>query len=279
MASSRKARPLVVLAVMLTAAVGLIAPLQAASLRNAGGGASSVTGSKPGEVMWTYYDITDPVATFCTTTTPPGSGCDPGANGDNILRLVNPNGISSLALGGTNANVCAMIYVFDDAEEMGECCGCPLSASDFEAFSARKDLTANYIFGGNPSGNSTGAIAVVATAPNVEYFATNSALTNGHNCPNSQSGACNAGCDPTELPGYAVSPENNVLGAITHNQAVVDGGKLTLGLTEIPLSDDAGGDASNLTYLQNECGALVNNGSGAGFCHCPKIPPPPTIVR
>ena len=36
-----------------------------------------------------------------------------------------------------------------------------------------------------------------------------------------------------------------------------------------PLSDDAGGDPTNLIYLQEQCGAIVGNGTGGGICNCP----------
>jgi Ice-binding-like len=69
-----------------------------------------------------------------------------------------------------------------------------------------------------------------------------------------------------------VTALNNLLGSITHNQAVQAGplnfNSAILGLTEIALSDDAGGDPTNLTYLQEQCGALVGNGSGGGICNC-----------
>jgi hypothetical protein len=42
-------------------------------------------------------------------------------------------------------DACAMIYVFDDDEEMVECCGCPLSSADVQYFSVAHDLTANWI--------------------------------------------------------------------------------------------------------------------------------------
>ena len=58
-----------------------------------------------------------------------------GGAGDNILRLINPNGAANGNLAGAQEQtVCAMIYVFDDDEEMGECCGCPLSSSSAEDF-------------------------------------------------------------------------------------------------------------------------------------------------
>jgi hypothetical protein len=58
----RKGSHLQALAVALTAAIALIAPIEAGNLRNSGGagatGNASVIGSRPGEVMWTYYDTT-----------------------------------------------------------------------------------------------------------------------------------------------------------------------------------------------------------------------------
>jgi hypothetical protein len=67
-----------------------------------------------------------------TTTT----GCGYGGNGDNILRLISHNGNANAAFGAVT-DACAMIYVFDDDEEMGECCGCPLSPADVQYFRLR----------------------------------------------------------------------------------------------------------------------------------------------
>ncbi len=48
---------------------------------------------------------------------------------------------------------------------------------------------------------------------------------------------------------------SNLLGSITHDQAVVENFvgtdvRATFGITEVAFSDDAGGDLTNLTYLQ-----------------------------
>ncbi len=64
---------------------------------------------------------------------------------------------------------------------------------------------------------------------------------------------------------------NNLLGTITHNQEVqafLAPGFATA-LTEVSLSDDGHGDPSNLSYLQQQCGAIVGNSSGGGICDCP----------
>jgi hypothetical protein len=181
--------------------------------------------------------------------------------------------------------VCAMIYVFDDDEEMGECCGCPLSSAQLATFSVARNLTSNWGLSSPKDAtlpfadNILGAIAIVASAPNtvgVLFGPFGSSFVNtGGGGP---AGQClgTACCDPTNVPGYSVTTADNLLGSITHNQFVVRPtddpitiNSLTFGLTETALSDDAGGDPTNLVYLQSQCGALIGNGTGGGTCNCP----------
>ncbi len=254
-------------------ALFMSAPANAASLRQGSSSSSSeVTGSLPGEVLWTYYTTFGSNGEDCppfSNLVPGGPLCGVQGIGDNVIRLVNPNGAANANLAGAEPQtVCAMIYVFDDDEEMGECCGCPLSSAQLATFSVESNLTANWgiqsPLTNNESGtdNSNGAIAVVAAAPNASLICSG------------QSGACNGGCDPTNVPGYSVTAASNLLGSVTHNQIVgrqigTSEEGLTAGITETPLSDDAGGDPTNLTYLQTQCGALVGNGTGGGICNCP----------
>ncbi len=227
--------------------------------------------ASPGEVLWTYYETTEPY-TACEPLSADPNGCNVGGAGDNIIRLINPNGSPNPGLAGVTPHpVCAMIYVFDDDQEMGECCGCPLSSTQLATVSVKQNLTSNWALEGGPVGgeHSNGSISIVATAPNTVI--TTSTPNNGSGCPVTQSGACNSGCDPSALPGYSVSMANNLLGTITHNQEVqTDGGAgFSSGLTEVGLSDDRAGDQTNLVYLQQQCAAIVGNGSGAGICNCP----------
>jgi len=151
-----------------------------------------------------------------------------------------------------------MIYVFDPAQEMGECCGCPISSAGLETFSVEKNLTSNWGLGG--IANNAGAIAIVATAPNALACL-------------GQSGACNGGCDPTNIPGYTPTTANNLLGSITHNWSQLSDPDMMLlmtnRITETALSDDSQGEPNNVTYLQNQCGAIVGNGTGGAICNCP----------
>jgi hypothetical protein len=259
----------------LLVVIALSASANALTLRRGSTSTSSdVTGSLPGQVLWTYYDTTNPF-TFCDSTTASPNGCNVGGNGDNIIRLINPNGAANGNLANAQEQtVCAMIYVFDDDEEMGECCGCPISSTGLLTFSVEFNLTDDWGLSGGPetNRNTVGSIAIVASATNaVENPLTGGCLATGGGA------ACNVldgfGCDPTNKPGYSVTTASNLLGSVTHNQVVQEGSTsesdTISGLTEIGLFDDAAGDPTNLIYLQTQCGALVGNTTGGGICTCP----------
>ena len=160
------------------------------------------------------------------------------AVGDNVLRLINPLGIGS-------ANTCAMIYVFDNDEEMGECCGCPLSPQKLLSLSVDNNLTANWGVTNDP--HQLGVIDVVSAPP----------TGCGPNSP-----GCNGGCAPSALPGYTPAPELKAY--IVHNAMV--GGFLDT-LPEVPLAGTED-DFVALSYLQQECESLLGNSSGTGTCNC-----------
>jgi hypothetical protein len=210
-------------------------------------------------VLWTEYDAF--LADFTC-----GRDCSV-ESGDTIIRLINPNGSANTGISAESGQpVCAMMYVFDDDQEMQECCGCPISSAGMLSFSVDYNLRDNYIRG-NGDGLERGVIAVVAAAPNAS-ITTLGSPSNGLGCTVSQSSACNFGCDPTSNPGYIVTTDNNLLGSRLFSNSGSDDLGLP-GLTEIALFDDGRGDPTNLAYLQAECGQLVGNGSGGGVCSCP----------
>jgi hypothetical protein len=215
----------------------------------------------PGQALFTYYETVEPF-TICGESGAEANGCNTGGHGDNIIRLINPNGSANANLGTTPQVVCAMIYVFDDNQEMGECCGCPLSSAGFTSVSVEKNLTSNWALAGGPAGgaHSNGAIAIIAAAPNTTKLS-----------PGGGGAAANGGCDPTQNPGYPVTMANNVFGSIIHNQIVAGNPNPdeNVGLTETKLFDDCNGNFANEVYLQTQCGALVGNGTGGGICTCP----------
>jgi hypothetical protein len=256
------------LSTSLTAAIASLSA-QISQLQSTMGGVA-----QPGPTLWTYYDTT---AAFvaCGGPNADPNGCNVGGNGDNIIRLINPNGSPNTSLGLAQPHpVWAMIYVFDSDQEMGECCGCQISSAGLGTFSVLQNLTNNWAIGGGPANHGNGAIAIIAAALDTPVVAGAAGSGgNGNGCADTQSAACNSCCDPTVQPGYPVTNANNLLGTVTHNQGVAvtppAAPAFVTGLAEANLSSDGSGDPNNLIYLQSQCGAIVANGAGSGICNCP----------
>jgi hypothetical protein len=54
-------------------------------------------------------------------------------------QSLNPEGCANPTFCGTPISyTCAMVYVFDNTQIMGECCGCPVGAQTFMALSVKK---------------------------------------------------------------------------------------------------------------------------------------------
>jgi hypothetical protein len=226
-------------------AAGALA-LAGAAILAASAGPIARAGTGPGSTFWGEWDLSENTG-----------------NGDNILRLVNPSGSANPEIAPVT-NMCAMIYVFDDDQEMGECCGCPITPAQLATFSFEQDLVNNWGIQ-SPHGegidNNSGAIAIHSSAINQGPFGNTPA------CINPVSGepsfACHGGCDPAT--GYIDNP--TLLGSITHPQLIPN--FTTTKLTEVELFHDGAGDQTNKTYLIKECASLVGNGSGGAICSCP----------
>jgi len=210
----------------------------------------------PGNALFGSYEtnqsgiLTSSAASFATGSTDPS---DPETGtGDAILHLVDPVGNANFSFGPV-VNECAMIYVFDNDEEMGECCGCPITPTGLLTFSFQADLLTNWGTGSVATGD--GMVAVRAGVIN------NTKCTS-FGFPNKKSPACNGGCDPST--GYDVN--GPLLGSITQAAKIGSG---TSNVVELPLFSDGAGDTANNHYLVEQCTALVGNGSGTGICTCP----------
>ena len=69
---------------------------------------------------------------------------------DATVRITNPGtsiGIDDDTAPVTNGNLCAMIYVFDNDQQMTECCGCLTTPDGLRTLSVTKDLTSNPLTG------------------------------------------------------------------------------------------------------------------------------------
>lgn len=153
---------------------------------------------------------------------------------DATVRIDNP--------GYTYGNLCAMVYVFDQDQQMTECCGCVETHNGLRTISVRKNLTSNPLTGVI---SRAGVIKIVSAAVN------------------------NSPCDPTSN----VKPTMNLRAWATHIQnpvkAVVETTVSTgsYPITETEFSDSTLG-ATELANLQAQCAFVGILGSGRGLCTC-----------
>ncbi len=153
---------------------------------------------------------------------------------DATVRIDNP--------GYTYGNLCAMVYVFDQDQQMTECCGCVETHNGLRTISVRKNLTSNPLTGVI---SKAGMVKIVSAAVN------------------------NSPCDPTSN----VKPTMNLRAWATHIQnpvkAVVDTTVSTgsYPITETEFSDSTLG-ATELANLQAQCAFVGILGSGRGLCTC-----------
>ncbi len=148
---------------------------------------------------------------------------------DGSLYITNPG----LTAGGATAgSLCAMIYVFDQNQELNECCGCPVSDSGLLTLSLTNDLTANPLTGIPPA---AGEIMLVPSDIG----------------SNPQ---CNAGTlAPTGILDAWQTNVQSVPASPTLTEASFD---------TVPLA------SGNQAFLASLCGYLQTLGSGAGTCTC-----------
>jgi len=144
---------------------------------------------------------------------------------DGSIRLTNP--------GINGENLCAMIYVFDQSQELSECCGCSITDSGLRTLSVINDLTANPLTGQKLQ---NGVVKVVPS-----------------------DAASNPSCNPESL-----TPSGVVLGWGTNSQILSD---KTSQLTEnkFSLATLSDGESNDLAA---QCTFLHQLGSGQGICTC-----------
>jgi len=242
-------------AFLMASVMTMASPVHAATLHRTTSG-SGGAGDPPGEAITAYYDIG---TNIFTTSAPPNSGTttvgEPAfdtapAGADNYVTLLN----------AASTNLCAMIYVTDNSEELGACCGCPLSPQGKEGipgmdrFSVKQELVQNWAVPFGVSENVTGTILVYAT--------------------NTTGGTVAAPtCDPTGATGTpAITTGVGINGWILHLNSIVSGTSTlgtTTSVTEASFADDSPGDPAEFTALEAQCLNIFSHSSGAGHCVCP----------
>jgi len=164
---------------------------------------------------------------------------------DGTLRLVNDGGQATAETEGIpNGNLWASIYVFDDSQEMQDCCSCFVSPDGLLAESVNKQLA-------NPALELTGRAELNRGVIKVLSSSTN---------------------DPTN-----VVVESGLRGWMTHVQATSttvgstkpypSTGKSPFFVSESVLAD-SNLSAAELSALEESCSLAITLGSGFGACSC-----------
>ncbi len=146
---------------------------------------------------------------------------------DQTVRIDNP---------GTDntANLCAMIYVFDNDQQLSECCGCLVTANGLRTLSVGKNLTNNPLTG---VVSNNGVIKIVSARVN------------------------NSPCDPTSN----VYPQPSVRAWGSHNQNKVG---TAYPVTETEFSDATLSEEELGFNLEEQCSFAQRLGSGHAICSC-----------
>jgi hypothetical protein len=139
---------------------------------------------------------------------------------DTTLRITNPD--------GNEPNLCAMLYVFDQDQQMAECCGCRIARDGLRTLSLNTDLISNPLTGRTPVSGSV----FLLTAD----YAGNS--------------TCNAA---------SFTPDGMAIAWATHLQSSATTEE---SLSQTPLN------ATLSSALQAQCTFIEQLGGGRGRCSC-----------
>jgi hypothetical protein len=162
--------------------------------------------------------LVEPIAAVSYfTATPKGT--------DTTLRMTNPD--------ADGPNLCAMVYVFSQDQQMAECCGCQISRDGLRTFSLKKDLIGNPLTGLAPTSGSVFLVPADSTS--------------------------NPSCDPSAIKptGTAIAWATHLPGSSSNSTAVSEES-----LSETPLS------ATLAAALQTQCYNVQQLGNGQGICSC-----------
>ena len=154
------------------------------------------------------------------------------------LRLTNDGSSPESGISDVSAlpePLCANIYVFDNAEEMQECCSCEITPDGYLDLSVNTNLINNILDHGTKP--TRGIIKVVSSYIPI------------------------GGCNPTS---YAVT--DGIKGWLTHVQKGATAG--TFSLTETPLTDSYLSTLELDLNLARTCGFVQSLGTGTGVCSC-----------
>src|SRR5208282_766609 len=215
----------------------------------------------PGAYLATYFDVS---ASFTKSQQGYGGPGHSGGNGDGLVRVVD---VGNYEANTATGDLCINFYVFDDDQEMQECCSCPTTADEVNIFTTINELTSNPQFS-SPLG--VGVIKIVGS--NDAFGCINGSATGG-------TLATAGSIQPTWLA-------EGLEAWINHTESIASnnpGFKPPFGFVttnSVEKCEHAPIDLAELTILTNECSNIELRASGRGICSCkpPPPPPPPTIT-
>src|ERR1019366_10058199 len=142
-----------------------------------------------GSYLLSYYDV---ATAFLPSSGGYGGSAHSGGTGDALLRIVDAGNW----IGGTG-DLCANIYVFNDQQEMQECCSCQLTANSLTTLSVINELTSNPA---NPSESlSAGVIKILGSNSSAGCSDTPGAVTAGTLTAANLAGGLHAWINHTEM--------------------------------------------------------------------------------
>ena len=159
--------------------------------------------------------------------------------------------------GTSGGTICANIYVFNPEQELTECCSCQVTPDGLLALSVNQ-LTRNPLTGA-ATRQHDGVIKIVATA-----------VTPASPCSNNQGAGAVTAQGPITAAGGGGSPLASGLRAwATHTQRLTPP-TTNAGPNAVTEEEflSAGLSASELARITDQCGDIVDNGSGQGICNC-----------
>jgi hypothetical protein len=170
-----------------------------------------------------------------------------GLGKDGKVRILNPGTFEAgTGLLPRPGNLCALIYVFDQNQQLLECCGCQVTPNGVRELSVNDDLTDNSLTGGQIY---AGGIKIVSHPPNgppPKFY--------------------NRGEDSRCNPASIANPRPTLRAWITHPQT---------GAAQVVYEDlteeeflEAALSASEVRRLQGRCRFIITNASGYGICSC-----------
>ena len=167
---------------------------------------------------------------------------------DEEVRIINPGDYAPTY---PPASMCAMIYVFDNKQELSECCGCLITTNGLAEASVSTQLTSNPFNGVSPT---DGDIKIVSALPNATF------TEDGYTYPVCDPAGGGFGTNGKYALNIAPTPDVRAWSTHTPGYDKPDG------RTTEDIFQPATLSTAELDSLQEQCTNILTTGSGFGYC-------------